>query len=409
MKTSLTTDSARPGSLLTESASSLSAPVRILHVVPKLSVGGGVANQLLSVIKRYDLSRIIPYVCSLRESSVIGRELERLGVTVVSLNRDFKRGFDWTAVRDLYLLMRQHRFTIVRTHEYRANLHGRCAALLARVPCIVASVHTMYLSEHHDYDRETKLNRRITNKLLGSLTDRVVTVSETVREQVIHYDGLAEDKVTVIYNGIETDRLIHASGEQVRKEFGIAPGRPVVGCLGRLAGTKGIDDLVKAFAKIAPQSEAVLLVAGDGPLRDHLEDAARDLGISERVIFAGLRLDKESILAAMDIFAFPSLTEGLPNALIEAMAAGKPIVATDIPPVREILDGRGDSFLVPVRNPDEIARSIEILLRDREISETLGRTAQRKALSRFGIDNTVSRYLALYADILKEKGGHSIL
>ncbi|MGE5238959.1 MAG: glycosyltransferase [Chloroflexota bacterium] len=406
----MTADDTRPVTSTPESGSSLSAPVRILHVVPKLSVGGGVATQLLSVIKRYDRSRIIPYVCSLRESSAVGRELERLGVTVVSLNRDFKRGFDWTAVRDLYLLMKQHRFSIVRTHEYRANLHGRCAALLATVPCIVASVHTMYLSEHHDYDRETKLNRRITNKLLGSLTDRVVAVSETVREQVIHYDGLAKDKVTVIYNGIETDRFIHASGEQVRKEFGITRGAPVVGYLGRLNETKGTDDLVKAFAKITPMfPDAVLLIVGDGPLRDDLESAARVLGISDRVIFAGLRLDKENILAAMDIFAFPSLTEGHPNALVEAMAAGKPIVATDIPPVREILDGRGDALLVPVKNPDEIAMSLEVLLRDREISETLGQTAQRKALSRFGIDNTVSRHLALYADILKKKGVRSAL
>ena len=373
-------------------------PLPILHIVPKLSTWGGVGNQLLLILKNYASDEFLPIVCSLRDKGVVGKEIEDLGIEVVCLNRDFKRGFYWTVVKELRTLMKQRNIQIVRTHEYRANLHGRLAALLAKVPCIVGSVHNVYNA------RDKKLNRRILNRYLGIFTDRVVAVSEEVKKEIVRYDSVPENKVAVIYNGVDRKRFVDIDAQSIRSEFHIPKSTPVIGTVGRFFPQKGQKYLLEAVAKVRNNFPHIaVFVIGDGSLKEELQDHTKNLNIEQNIIFTGVRRDIPALLAAMDIFIFPSLWEGFGNALVEAMAAGKPIIATDIPSVREILDSGKSGIVVPPANSEAIAQSLELLLSDRALAENLGNAARERALSSFTIDSTVRRYSSLYRSILEQK------
>jgi len=371
-------------------------PVNILHVISKLPVGG-VENQLLMLLRKYDRKKLSPLVCSLSDKGEIGEELEEAGIEVIPLKK-LKHRFDWTIVKDIYSIIKTRNIKIVRTHQYHANLYGRLAAWLAKVPCIVASVHNVYT-------RDKKFHRRIINKFLARFTDKVVAVSETVKKDILKYDGLAEDKIMVIYNGIDLNSFSDANRNLMRSKLGISSEAIVVGTVGRLTLQKGQKYLIDAVSTLREKfPQIVLLFVGDGPLRDELGNHIKTLGIDMNVIFLGTRRDIPQILSAMDIFVLPSLWEGLPSALIEAMASGKPIIATDIPPIKEIVNSEKVGILVPPKNSTAIADSIEFLLHDKSIAENISNTAKEKVFSIFNIETTAKHYTDLFKNVLREKG-----
>ena len=370
--------------------------INILHVISKLPVGG-VENQLLMILRKYDRKKLSPLVCSLSDKGEIGKEIEESGIEVIPLNK-LRHRFDWTIVKDIYTLIRTRDIKIVRTHQYHANLYGRLAAWLAKVPCIIASVHNVYTIDK-------KIHRIIINKFLARCGDKVVAVSGTVKRDILTYDGLAEDKVSVIYNGIDTDRFLNLNGSLIRSKLGISSEAPVVGTVGRLTLQKGQKYLIDAVSTLREKfPQIVLLFVGDGPLRDELGNHIRALGIDKNAILLGTRRDIPQLLSAMDIFVLPSLWEGLGTALIEAMAAGKPVIATDIPPLREIVNSEKVGILVPIKDSKAIASSIELLLCNSALAENLGKSAKERVLSHFTIDITVHKYMNLFEDILKSKG-----
>jgi glycosyltransferase involved in cell wall biosynthesis len=371
-------------------------PINILHVISKLPVGG-VENQLFMILGNYDRGKLCPLVCSLSDKGEIGKEIEDSGIEVIPLDK-LKHGFDWTIVKDIYNLIKTRNVKIVRTHQYHANLYGRLAAWLAKVPCIIASVHNVYTIDR-------KIHRRIINKFLARYSDKVVAVSGTVKRDVLTYDGLAEDKVSVIYNGIDSDSFLNLNGSLIRSNLGISSETPVVGTVGRLTVQKGQKYLIDAVSTLRENfPQIVLLIVGDGPLRGEIEKYIKTLGLEGNVILLGTRRDIPQLLSAMDIFVLPSLWEGLGTAVIEAMAAGKPIIATDIPPLREIINSEKVGILVPVKDSNAFASSIELLLHNRTLAENLGKSAKERALSHFTIDITVHKYTNLFKDILKSKG-----
>jgi len=370
--------------------------MNVLHVISALPVGG-VENQLCLLLKRYDRDRVFPCVCSLSDKGEVGQEIEAAGIEVVSLNK-LGHGFDWSIVKDLERVIRQRDIHVVRTHQYHANLYGRLAAWLCRVPCIVPSVHNVYT-------RDRKVHRRILNNLLGRISDKVVAVSGAVKDDIMAYDGLSPNKITVLYNGVEEGRFAGVDGAGARIAFGIPADAAVVGTVGRLTHQKGQKYLVEAMSSVLKEFPGtVLLMVGDGPARSELGELVKQRGIEDRVVFTGSRRDVPEMLAAMDIFVFPSLWEGLPNALIEAMTAGKAIIATDIKSNMEVLGSENSSIFVPCEDSTAIAAGIKQLLRDRESALRLASAARERALSRFTVNRTVSAYTDLFEEILGKKG-----
>jgi glycosyltransferase involved in cell wall biosynthesis len=370
------------------------SPINILHVIPKLTVGG-VENQLLMVLKKYNKKEFSPVVCCLSDRGDLGLEIESCGVELICLNK-LKHTFDWTIIKDIYQLIKQKSIKVIRTHQYHANLYGRCAAILAKVPCIVASVHNVYTIDK-------KIHRRIINKFLARYTDKIIAVSKAVKHDILLYDRISHEKICVIYNGIEMRSFLNLHGH-IRGEFGVPRNIPLIGTVGRLTAQKGHRYLLEAIDKLKLKFPGTkLLIAGDGPLKNELEKYAQTLNIHDKVIFLGLRRDIPDFLSSIDIFVLPSLWEGLSNALIEAMASGKPVIATDIPPIREIINSEELGILVPPENSDAIADALEILLYNKNRAEAFGKAASEKAFSAFTIENTVEQYTFLFENILRSK------
>jgi len=370
-------------------------PIKILHVISKLPVGG-VENLLLTVLRNCDRERFVPLVCSLSDRGEIGAEIEELGFKVVCLNK-LKHRLDWTIVQDIYRCIKQNDIKVVFSYQYHANLYGRIAAHLARVPCIIASVHNVYTIDK-------KIHRRIINKYLAGWTDRIVAVSKAVKDDVLKYDGVPATKVEIIYNGVDLSKFLDTDGSAIRNEFRISPDTPVIGTVGRLTLQKGQRYLLEAVSQIREKfPQLQLLVVGDGPLKNELRDYAETLGIQKSVIFTGSRRDVPSLLAAMDIFVLPSLWEGLSISLIESMAAGKSVITTDIAPIREVVNTDKVGILVPPENSSTLAEAIELLLKNKDWAERLGMAARERVFSTFNIETTIRRYTDIFEEILRNK------
>lgn len=357
---------------------------------------GGVENQLLSILRNYDKSKLSPLVCSLSDKGQIGEEIERDGIEVVCLNKLGHR-FDWSIVKDICRLIKEHNIKVVRTHQYHANLYGRLAAHKAEVPCVVASI-------HNTYTRDKKFHRRLINRFLARFTDRIIAVSGKVRDDILMYDHISPDKVEVIHNGVDIDIFSNQDGKVKRSEFGIPEDTVVIGNVGRLAEAKGQRYLLEALAVLKDKFPMIrLLIAGDGPLMKELKGYAETLGIKQNVLFLGMRRDIPALLSVMDIFVLPSLWEGLPNALLEAMAGSRPIIAADIPAFREIIDSKDVGILIPPGDSAALAEALSLLLEERSLRETMGRNAKQRCLSLFDIKAVVGAYTGLFEAILRGK------
>lgn len=246
----------------------------------------------------------------------------------------------------------------------------------------------------------------VTHLLFNSLkrfsyqhAERVITVSEGNRDLLIQKYGMPPEKMTVVHNGIDCSRY-HPdpqAGKRLREELSIRPESLVLTCVGRLAEQKGQKYLIAALEILARAAGPLtLLLVGDGQLQAALEEDARNRGVAHLIRFAGFRGDIPEIFGISDIFVLPSLNEGFPLTLLEAMAAGKPIVATRVTGTTEaIIDGETGLLCAPA-NPEELAQKILMLIQDRPRREALGESAQQAALRRFDVSIMVEKTLTYH-------------
>lgn len=364
----------------------------ILHVITKLS-SGGVENMLLKVVNNYDKSRFNAIICCIREGGEIADLLMNKGHRVEILGRMKGHGFDIGAVADLYKLIKKENIHILRTHQYHANLYGRLAGIFAGVPVIIPSFHNRYKSP-----REPKLHRRFINLCLSFFSDALVAVSPAVASDISQYDRVKPSKIRVIYNGVSLrDFNLSTSKATCRKELNMPENEIIIGTVGRLSEGKGHQLLIEAASEL---KDVYVAIAGDGPLMTPLKETADKLGV--KCLLMGM-LPPEKIpvfLKSLDIFCFPSLWEGFPSALIEAMAAGLPVVASDLPSNIEITGDTGIIF--PSGDKKKLADSLKTLLLNDLVIHEMEERVQGKAKN-FAIENTVRKYQDLFEEILKKK------
>lgn len=231
----------------------------------------------------------------------------------------------------------------------------------------------------------------------------MVAVSEDIRRFLVKRVGVNERLITTIYNGIEPReyRSDHRAREVIRRELGLTEGRPVLGTVGNLYPVKGHVYLVRAMAAVAAKRpDAVCLILGRGQLLEQLRHTATELGIDHHVMFLGFREDVPALLRAMDIFVLPSLSEGLSLALLEAMAAGKAVVATNVGGNPEVVLDRQTGLLVPSEDAPALADAILLLLRDPALAERLGESGRIRVDKEFSVTAMAQRYDALYGELL---------
>jgi sugar transferase (PEP-CTERM/EpsH1 system associated) len=385
--------SARYMSMTVASSTPSHDVLRVMHVVFAFHPGG-MELGVLKLVNGLDPRHVLSSVCSTRSA----RELAPLLAPHVPLFELHRRdGNDPRLVCDLYRLFRRERPHIVHTHAWGTLLEGLIAARFAGVPIVVHGEHgTLQL----------RRRQRVFQRYAWSRVDRVLSVSTRLAERMAHEIAFPPDRIQTIHNGVELSRFqARVTREDARRELGLPVDRPIVGAVGRLVPVKDHASLLEAIALLAREGlRPVAVIAGDGPLRDATRQRASALGIDADVRLLGHRTDIATVLAALDVFALTSRSEGLNNTILEAMAAGLPVVATRVGGADEMVIDRVTGLLVPAESPEKIAGALRRLLTDAPMRSAMGRASRARAETDFDLSKTVLKYERMYTELAQRSG-----
>jgi glycosyltransferase involved in cell wall biosynthesis len=358
------------------------AKLKVVHVITKLDVGGA-QETALNILTGLDRETFAPcLVCGLETGSTgsLHHEARRRGVevhVVPSLVRRLSPLRDLAAGYQLWRFMKRVGPDVVHTHSSKAGVLGRAAAHLAGTAVVVHSVHGWSFRPYQPawVQRLAVLAER----LMATTCDLLVVVAEADRREGLKRGVGTPEQYRVIRNGVAINRIAAAgaSAATVRRQLGVPAGSPLVGSVMRLAPPKDPGTFLRAVALVASnRPDTRFAVIGDGPGRHDAEALAVELGVSDQVIFAGVRRDVAEVLGALDLFVLSSTSEGLPRVVVEAMAAGVPVVASDVGGVSEVVDDGVTGRLVPPADPDALAAAMLDVLDHPRTSGQLARSAR---------------------------------
>lgn len=368
---------------------------RALHVFLDLSIGGA-QTIFLNTLRAIDPTRCRIVVACLGEPGALAGEVAEVAPVYCGPRLGSN---DMRALLFLSRLMRTEQIDIVHTYLYsRSSVYGRLAAILARVPVIVASE----MGRVGQYPWK----RRGAEWLLACFTDHFVTPSQATRTDLIRTDRVPPSRVTVIYPGVDpTQFSVKEPPAIARRRLGLSDQGAVIGVLARLDPVKRHADLIAAFPQIlqvVPTTQ--LLFIGDGPALPNLRRLVYETGVAEQVHFLGARRDSPRVLSALDLLVLPSQQEGLPNSILEAMAAGVPVVATRVGGIPEVVVDGDTGLLVPPRDPVALAHAISSLLMNSERRRRMGAQGRARVEAYFTARRAAAELETLYWRLLQVKG-----
>jgi len=379
-----------------------------LHLITRLSLGGPSLNTIDSVVTldRAGWRTILAAGSVGAEISVVDQARSRGCRTVLlpALTREVSPARDLLALWQVFRLIRRERVVLVHTHTSKAGFVGRLAAWLAGVPVILHTPHGHIFYGY--YGPALTAVFVALERLAARLTDRIVVLTERGIEEHLARGIGRREQFRVIPSGVDLDAVRRGapSYEAARGRLGVDPESRLIVGLGRLEPVKGFQLLIEALPLICSAVPATrLLLVGDGSLRDELGARARALGVGERVQMAGARLDAAAFLAAADLVVVPSLNEGMGRVLVEAMALGRPVVATRVGGIPAVMVEGETGSLVPPGDPPALARAASELLKDPGLRQRMGEAGRRRA-EQFSLAVMESRLLDLYRGLCAEKG-----
>jgi glycosyltransferase involved in cell wall biosynthesis len=362
-------------------------PIRVVQVLATGS-NGGAQEHLVNLLTRLDPARYDVSVVSLTPGSTT-RRLARLGVSTLVIDE----ADDAIAVGAVATHLADVRADVVHNHMYRAEIVGtRAAIALGEVghprPYIVSTVHSSRIRAAED----RALLRTLTPRI-----DQLIAVSRAICRK-LEDEGRTTAPVELIYNGIDLGRFGHLTACcTLHREFEIPVGVPLVGVVARLEPEKGHPTLLEAWPRVlAASPEARLLVIGEGSQREALEAQAAELGIASRVVFTGLREDIPAVTAALDIAVLPSYREAQGLSVLEAMALSRPVVASAVGGIPEMIEDGRTGLLVPSHDPAALGGAIGRLLADEALAAELGRAGHDLVHERFCVELMVDRVARIY-------------
>ena len=348
----------------------------------------GVKRLFAWMIPRFDKSRFNVSLISLRRKDLSADTLEEFGIDVTYMAR---HKFDPATFPALLKVLREKRADIVHLHGYGATTFGRMCAWRMGIPAI--------LHEHANHG-DTPWFQKIADRILAPHTDLAIAVSESTGEFTTRARLMPAERTKVVYLGAPLDEFARERSEQeiaaARQAMGIAPDTIAIGTITRLMPSKGNQYLVEAAPEIlAKYPTAEIFIVGEGELQGELEAQARALILGDRLVFSGFTRDVAAALSAFDIVVFPSLWEGTPLTVFEALAMGKPIVATDADGLLDVLTDRKDALIVPKADATALAGAISLVIEQPQIFAGLAAEA-RKTGQRYDIAAFVRKMERLY-------------
>ncbi len=375
--------------------------MRILFLIDNLRPGGA-QKALLGIATALKAAGSEPAVWCLGGSSSIEGEFAAAGVPVLGRHKSAWRIFSQPLALVRYL--KREKVDLLQTFLFHSDVTGRIAGRIAKGfsrhnrPVVVGSVRASNLRNHWWQFFLARSTAR--------WSDAFTSVSWRSLQFAAEHEGVALPRARVIPNGIDLSSWRMPPRDEARRALGLSPEEFIVLTFGRLHKQKGHTVLLKAAAKTLRElPNARFLIAGYGPLQEKLEARARKLKIDGRVQFLGYRRDVELLLSASDLFVLPSLWEGMSNAILEAMAAGKPVIATAVDGnVEQVVDGK-TGLLTPPADAGAMAEAILRLARDPELAQRMGLTGRLRVEEEFGLERMTQAYLAFYEELLKEPVG----
>jgi glycosyltransferase involved in cell wall biosynthesis len=359
---------------------------------------GGAEIQLLTLVKGLDKKQFDAVVAVFYRGRELDRNFEHVkGVPVFFLEK--KNRFDFFYLSRFAGLIKSANFDIIQPYNVSARLIGIIAAKIAHIPYIVVTertaraLYSSFGSRVYQFF-ETYAMRHVTVLVANSKAGRHYALSR----------GLEPKRTLVIYNGIDPKRLERKDHMNVRLRYGISPKRQIVGTISRIEEQKDprtLIDTAKLVTKRLP--DTCFMLVGDGPLLSEMQTLAKVKGVSDKVIFTGYQVNIADFLKEMNVFVLCSKKiEGCSNSIIEAMAMGKPVVATDVGGTKEIIKHGENGFLVEPENPAQLAEAILKLLTKKQMSRRMAERARMCALENFSQRTMISAYEKLYKDLARQ-------
>jgi glycosyltransferase involved in cell wall biosynthesis len=385
-------------------------PIRVLRVIARLNVGGPalhVAYLSAGLQERgYETTLVAGELARGEESMAAvaeGRGVEVLAVS--QLHREVSPVRDLVAAFRLAGLVRKLRPHVVHTHTAKAGAVGRVAVLLSGVrprPLVVHTFHGHVLRGYFGPLQESGF--RLLEKLLARGTDALVAVSPQVRDDLVGLGVAPAERFVVVRLGIELEERVGGDGEaraRTRQLLGVPDGRFLVGWMGRMTAVKRTDDVLLAFKELRDRGvDAALCLVGDGPDRTGLEERAYELGIARHLFSLGYQDAVADWYAAFDVLILPSANEGTPVSVIEALAARRPVVATDVGGVSDVVRDGIDGFLVEAGDTTALAERLAVLAGDEALRTRMGEAGRERVLQRYAVSRLVDDVDRLYRSLL---------
>ncbi len=370
---------------------------RILYLITDLHIGG-TEKILYELVTRIDRTKFNSLVCGLKSCGYYAEKIENKGIPVIVFNvaNGISLLKNFQAIFNLYKIMRKEKIDLVHTFLFRANFIGRIAARLVGVPIVISSIRVM---------EEEKKYHLFLERITSFLSDKFIVNSEALKNFVSEKMKITPEKIEIVYNGIDFMNLPKINSIIKKNELGYNKNEILIGTVGRLHKQKGIEYFIEAI-KIITQLPIThypspnFLIIGDGPERKNLESLICNLELNDKVKLLGWRTDVLEIISVLDIFVLSSLWEGTPNVVLEALAYNKPVVATRVGGVPEIIEEGVTGLLVKPANAQALADAILWVLENPEKARKMAEKGKEKVEKIFPIHRMVKETEEVYNKLI---------
>lgn len=373
----------------------MARPARVAYML-NLFTGGGAARQALELARRIDRDRYLPHFIVGICDGAIGEELLSLDLPLLVMKRRGRLGP--SGFVEVIRHLRSWGIDVVHSYMFIANTWARTAGPLAGVPAVICSTRGFELGIPRAYAR--------LDRILALIPDKVIVNAEAVARFSAKERSVPVEKLITIYNGVDCTRFHpdERKGPAVREALNIPVDAPTLGMIASFGTEKRWDVFMQTAAKVAAMKPEIRIICvGEGSLRRSAEEQSRELGLNGNVHFLGNRRDVQDLLSAMDVVVLTSDYEGMPNVVLEAMAAGRPVVATAVGGMPDMVEEGKTGFLVPPGRPDAVAERCLQLLGDTPMRLQIGRCARQAAVDKFSFETCVARTMQVYDEVLAKK------